>query len=89
MLELRQEKDETEYKGEIILIEVTKGREKGQWWPLRVLSGPSGYNSATFRCPECNQKGTLENHSIAENGTVTPSVECVCGFHENLVLIGW
>ena len=75
-------------KGKIPLI-VEKGREKGQWWPLRVLQGTSGYNSATFKCPKCGVKGGLEEHTIAEDGSVSPSVLCNCGFHEWLRLEDW
>ena len=71
------------------MIEAPKGREKGQWWPLRVLEGTSGHKSASFVCPKCGLKAYLTNHDIAEDGTVTPSVLCDCGFHDNLKLIGW
>lgn len=37
-------------------------------------------------CPECGQKGRLDNHTIAPNGDVDPSLDCPtpgCGFHEH------
>lgn len=71
------------------MIEVTKGRDKGQWWPLRVLEGTSGHNSASFICPKCGLKAYLTDHNIALDGSVHPSVLCDCGFHEFLKLIGW
>jgi hypothetical protein len=57
----------------------------GTWKVLNI--GES--NSATFVCPECCRLGTLIAHQIADDGTVSPSVECECGFHEWIKLEGW
>jgi len=50
-------------------------------------------------CPSCGLPISLENHSIAADGTVTPSVvevfgdKAKCGecgtFHESIKLEGW
>lgn len=46
--------------------------------------------SAAMECPRCGAWGTLLDHSIAPDGTVSPSVECVaCGFHDHVKLVGW
>lgn len=51
----------------------------------------TGKRRILFCCPKCNQTGLL-NHEIADDGTVTPSVQCPetgCGFHEMIKLVGW
>lgn len=68
------------------MLEVTKGRDKGQWWPLQAADQ---IVSASFVCPVCELRAYLTDHEIAEDGTVTPSVLCDCGFHDYLKLIGW
>jgi hypothetical protein len=48
--------------------------------------------SATFACPKCHMVGSLSDHEIAPDGTVTPSVVCpneACDFHEYIQLEGW
>lgn len=42
-------------------------------------------------CPGCGVKGTLLDHEIAPDGTVSPSLLCpdACGFHEEVQLEGW
>ena len=38
----------------------------------------------------CHQRGSLEDHDIAEDGTVTPSVVCpICGRHVHVWLHDW
>lgn len=61
------------------------------WLPLQTPSGPS----ASFVCSN-GHYGTLLDHTIAEDGEVSPSVECTgvlngqkCDFHEHIKLIGW
>lgn len=71
------------------MLEVPKGREPGSWWLLRVLKGTSSSKSASFICPKCGLKAYLTDHDIAEDGTVSPSVLCDCGFHDNLKLLEW
>ncbi len=53
--------------------------------------------SATFECPKCGQLGSLLGHTIAADGTVSPSVVHsypvdgveACGFHDHVRLLGW
>lgn len=48
--------------------------------------------SATFTCLLCGEVGTLEDHEIEPDGTVSPSVVCPtpdCEFHEWIQLEGW
>lgn len=58
----------------------------GTWKALKTLLLGK---KATFTCPNCKQVGTLIDHDIADDGTVTPSVVCDCGFHEWIYLVGW
>jgi uncharacterized Zn finger protein len=40
-------------------------------------------------CPDCGVEGRLD-HDVAEDGTVTPSLDCPsCAFHEHVKLKGW
>lgn len=75
------------------MLESTRGRNPGQWWPTKY---PDGRLSATLYCSECEKPMSLANHKIADDGTVTPSVVCPqenvecprCGFHEFVRLNG-
>jgi len=63
--------------------------ESGTWW--RTLAKDTGEMTAWFRCPN-GHFGTLSDHSIASDGTVSPSVVCPekgCKFHENIKLEDW
>lgn len=57
-------------------------------WKGVVSNGP---RKAFFSCPTCGRLGSLIDHEIADDGTVTPSVVCSydCGFHEYIVLKDW
>ena len=47
--------------------------------------------SAMAICPN-GHEGALDNHTIADDGVVTPSVVCPekkCGFHDYIQLAGW
>lgn len=59
----------------------------GTWKGLKTPEA----RSASFSCPTCGKLGTLSDHQIAADGTVTPSVVCSydCGFHEWIMLEGW
>ncbi len=60
----------------------------GTWKGLKTPEG----RKASFTCPKCGQLGSLSDHDIAPDGTVTPSVVCPhegCTFHENIKLEGW
>lgn len=57
------------------------------WAPLR----DGDRKSATVVCP-AGHLGVLTDHTIADDGTVTPSVVCPeqgCGWHEHIRLGGW
>lgn len=59
----------------------------GTWKGLKTIKG----RSASFTCPN-GHIGTLSDHDIAEDGSVSPSVVCPyenCGFHEFIRLEGW
>ncbi len=63
--------------------------QRGQWTE-RYTHG--GTRTACVCCPECGELGTLENHSILGDGTVTPSVICAvpdCDFHDFARLADW
>lgn len=57
----------------------------------RVVNGQREQIGATFECPKCGETGSLMNHAIAADGTVSPSVICSynCGFHDHIKLLGW
>jgi hypothetical protein len=62
------------------------------------LAGPGpcwdiykGSGQVDFRCPN-GHIGVLDDHTIADDGAVSPSVVCPrkgCAFHENIILDGW
>lgn len=58
----------------------------GTWQLVKTKNEPS----ASFVCPDCGFFGSLLDHQIAEDGTVSPSVDCPdCSFHEHIRLEGW
>jgi hypothetical protein len=60
----------------------------GHWSPLR----DGGRWSASIACPQCGVLATLTDHSIAADGTVSPSVVCPtsgCSWHVQARLLGW
>lgn len=62
--------------------------QPGTWKGLITNAG----RKASFTCPVCGTLGSLLDHSIAQDGTVSPSVVCVhegCNFHEYIQLEGW
>lgn len=63
---------------------------KGRWW---VFNRGENNETAAITCPDCGQRGLLEDHVIGPFGKVSPSVECPvdgCHFHESaVVLVGW
>lgn len=73
--------------------EPIQDRPRGTWKPLRLAEGGE---SATVCCPRCGQVATLEDHTIAPNGDVGPSVVCPwpiqcgnCDWHDTIRLLGW
>lgn len=62
----------------------------GPCWGLLRTGDPSR-PSAWLRC-FYGHEGVLTDHTIAEDGTVSPSVECMepgCPWHETVRLAGW
>lgn len=58
------------------------------WRPLETIEKG---RSATLICPQ-GHHGTLTDHDIGADGTVTPSAVCPhdgCTFHENVRLVDW
>ncbi len=63
--------------------------DKGTWKGLRLAAGKC---SAGFTCPRCGLTGSLADHEIRPDGTVSPSVVCPgegCDFHAFIRLGGW
>lgn len=76
--------------------------EKGVWQPFQRLDGP---RSAILSCPDCGALFTLSKHTIAVDGTVSPSVvldahtkdeygaQLICPgchtYHDTVRLEGW
>lgn len=63
-------------------------RRRGTWFPLIA----DDEKSATVCCPDCGLQGSLEMHTIHDDGRVSPSIDCPdpdCGFHEWVQLEGW
>lgn len=59
------------------------------WRPIMSIEGKR--ISASIVCP-AGHYGVLTDHSIDNDGAVTPSVVCPedgCDFHENIKLLGW
>ena len=51
-----------------------------------------GSRTANVSCPGCGKIASLIDHSIAQDGTVTPSLVCPyegCTFHDWVKLEGW
>ena len=67
-----------------------RGDGDGTWKPPGALSKVS---HAIIVCPGCGMEASVgkATHSVAADGTVTPSVVCphVCPFHEWIRLEDW
>jgi hypothetical protein len=62
--------------------------EPGTWKGLQM---PDGQRSALITCSR-GHTGILINHTISDDGGVSPSVACSergCDFHEWVTLEGW
>ncbi len=70
-------------------------QEQGTWYPEGKRGEEHQLFSICIACPKCGKSAALwiernykkvgQNHSIAEDGTVSPSVVCPyapCDFHE-------
>jgi len=61
-------------------------------WARRVIDGKV---TAEIACPSCGGFGSLANHEIAADGTISPSLVCPwskelgCTFHEHGWLKDW
>ena len=40
-------------------------------------------------CPKCGGVGDLNEHRIDDDGRVSPSLQCECGFHGQISLVHW
>jgi len=61
----------------------------GGGWHHVILDGKP---TAVAYCPKCGKKGYLDEHTIAADGTVSPSLVCPhqpCDFHDNVQLMGY
>ena len=77
-----------------MITELFNGKKQGQW--NRVLVDEFGDRprwSALLRCPECNERLSLINHTIDDQGRVFPSVghplNKTCPWHTSPKLVGW
>jgi len=64
----------------------------GHWFPVH-RSIPDKW-TAIIICPTCERPFEIPQHTIADDGTVAPSVVCGyqregCSFHEYVRLIDW
>ena len=69
---------------------MTRARPLGPWW---WRTGAVGLVPApVWMCCPKGHVGRLDDHSVAADGTVTPSVQCPegdCDFHDNVRLDAW
>lgn len=68
----------------------------GTWWTAPwddgegeciLLSCPNGHGGTVYAVHDGIPPST--HHVIADDGKVTPSVVCKCGWHEDVQLAGW
>jgi len=79
--------------GNLLIIprDLTGDFPRGTW----RLTKRDGFYVANFSCPRCGARGGLghgTNHTIADDGSVSPSVVCddaACGYHDFIKLDGW
>lgn len=60
----------------------------GTWRPVQY----DGKWTARAWCPRCGISAVLDDHEIAADGSVTPSLVCpgfACDFHAFAELVGW
>lgn len=79
---------------EAMLIELPNGKGKGKWSRLLIDEfGDHPRWSAMIRCPLCEERLSLVNHTISDDGQVSPSVghpiNTSCSWHVNPKLVGW
>ena len=64
--------------------------DKGYYW--QALAGLELRRTALVCCPQCGEVFSLSQHTIAEDGTVSPSVvhsRDGCTFHDFVKLLDW
>lgn len=72
-------------------FELGKSDPKGSYRIYRRGNGSAiipGVIAVNLTCHRCGIQGGLD-HSIDEQGNITPSLVCSCGFHEYGRLAGW
>lgn len=79
---------ELTYDPELTLLGGRKNKHAGRW-----KGGISdGKKTANASCPKCGRIASLSQHSISQDGKVTPSLVCPfddCDFHDYVKLVGW
>ena len=64
--------------------------EAAESYPLWIpVNDSDGKRSAIVFCPGCRNPGFLKGHTVAADGTVTPSILCACGWHVFARLLDW
>lgn len=55
---------------------------------IRWIHGVEEINTVAMQCPTCLKAFCLAEHTISDNGVVSPSVVCPfnCGFHEMITI---
>ena len=64
----------------------------GEWRLMEHQIIPATTRSAMVCCPGCGRIGSLLDHTIDPDGSVTPSLDCPfeqCDFHEFVKLADW
>ena len=61
-------------------------------WTTRERRDEPGKKRVIIGCPGCGRRGDLDDHTVDENGIVSPSVVCPhkgCTFHDYVALKDW
>lgn len=78
-----------------MLVDIPKGKGRGTWqrWIAFEYDPAKRHWTATICCPDCGEMLSLINHTISDNGQVSPSVghwkNIACPWHTNPRLVGW
>lgn len=67
------------------MLDATKGRGPGQWWPCAEGYG----HSATFYCASCGKPAAIHATAISQAGGVTNCQCPACGARGDIRLLGW
>ncbi len=74
------------------MIEIPQGncwKDPGVWKGARLVDGT---RSASVSCSKCGRPASLTDHTIADDGAVSPSLVCPydgCDFHDYVILKDW